>query len=271
MIYLSQTHREVTEKYIRFAHEGIPGSKILPHDRVLQQDNATAVWLFGILRGTNLVYERCVNKKIDFYYMDRPYWGVSRQEPYFLRVVKNGHVKNHLEECPDDRFKQSFPFDIKPYHKNGKKIMVCPPTQSISAFFKCEKWLENTISKLKENTEREIIVREKPYNPEAYKGEDGKIHTGENNTKVPKQKIDWREIHAVVTFNSSITVKALANGVPVFTDEHNCAYPLAENNLSRIESPRYEDPRPLFYSLAYGQFTGKELRDGTAKKILDGR
>lgn len=271
MIYLSQTHRDLTEKYIKFAHRGIPGSKILPYNKVLQRDDAEEIWLFGILRGTNLVYEHCVKNKINFYYMDRPYWGISRQEPYFLRIVKNGHVKNTIEDRPDDRFKATFPFDIKPYHRSGKMIMVCPPTSSISTFFKCEDWLSRTINKLKNNTDREIIVRDKPYNPEAYVDANGVMRTGENNTSVPKEQIDWREIHAVVTFNSSITIKALANGVPVFTDENNCAYPIAESDVAKIESPRYEDPRPLFHSLAYGQFTAREMSDGTAKRLIDGR
>ena len=135
MIYLSNTDREVTEKYMKMAQFGMPGSTLLPYHEVLQKTDATKVWLFGILRGTNLVYEHCVKNKIDFYYMDRPYWGISRQQPYFLRIVKNDHVKNFIDERPDDRFKASFPFDIKPYHKNGKKILVCPPTNSIATFF----------------------------------------------------------------------------------------------------------------------------------------
>jgi hypothetical protein len=269
MIYLSKTSRQVTEKYIEFAHKGIPGSQILTYEQVLSKKDATKVWLFGILRGTNLVYQHCQKNNIDFYYMDRPYWGISRQQPYFLRIVKNDHVKNFIDERPDDRFKATFPYDIRPYHKNGKKILVCPPTNSISTFFKCENWLEQTLAELKQYTDREIIVREKPYNPEAQIGADGKIHTGENSNKVPKQKINWDEIHAVVTNNSSITIKALASGVPVFADSNNCAFPIAGKSLARIEQPVYEDPRPLFYSLAYGQFTAKEMMDGTALRILD--
>ena len=109
MIYLSKTHRQLTEKYIEFAQKGMPGSKILPYNEVIARKDATKVWLLGILRGTNLVYEHCQKNKIDFYYMDRPYWGISRQQPYFMRIVKNNHVKNFIDERPDDRFKATFP------------------------------------------------------------------------------------------------------------------------------------------------------------------
>ena len=270
MIVLSRTHRHTTEKYIEMAQNGLPGSKILPYDQVLTS-NATSVWLFGILRGTDLVYKHCVKNKIDFYFMDRPYWGVSRQPPYFLRIVKNNHVKNFIEDRPDDRFKATFPYEIQPYHKNGRKVLVCPPTNAIQQFFNIPNWLDETLDTLRKHTDREIIVREKPYNPETYLDASGTMRTGENKTVSEKEKIDWREIHAVVTNNSAITVKALANGVPVFTDENNCAFPIAGHDLQEIEKPTYHDPRPLFYSLAYGQFNEKEMRNGTVSRILDGR
>ena len=75
----------------------------------------------------------------------------------------------------------------------------------------------------------------------------------------------------MVTYNSSITIKALASGVPVFTDSNNCAFPIAGKNFADIENPEYHDPRPLFYSLAYGQFNEKEMKNGYAWSILNGR
>lgn len=270
MIYLSKTNRTVTEKYIEFFHKGIKDSVISTTNDIPSKKDVEGVCFFGILRGTNLIWDFCKKNKINFFYMDRPYWGQSRTDPFWLRIVKNNHVKNFLENRADDRFKQSYTGDLKPYHKNGKKILVCPPSESISVFFNCTSWLDTTLKILRQHTDREIIVRDKPYNPSAFKGNDGIIHTGKNTTMVDKEKIDWKEIHAVVTFNSSITIKALANGVPVFTDENNCAFPVAEKDFSKIENPSYHDPRPLFYSLAYGQFTAKEMSNGTAWSILNG-
>ena len=269
MIYISKTGRNATEKYTQFVQKGLPNSVILDHEQILNKNDIEEMWFFGILRGTNLLYDHAKRNQINFYYMDRPYWGESRSTPYLLRIVKNDHVKNFIEPRPDDRFKKYFPWDIKKYHKNGKKILVCPPTDSISTFFNCQNWLKETLLELKKYSDREIIVRQKPYNPKAYKGHDGKIHTGKNVTESHKEKIDWNQIHAVVTNNSSITIKALANGVPVFADSNNCAFPIAGKSLALIEKPIYHDPRPLFYSLAYGQFDANEMSDGTARKILN--
>ena len=44
----------------------------------------------------------------DFYYIDRPYWGESRGTPYWMRCVKNEHVKTFVDNRPDDRFKKTF-------------------------------------------------------------------------------------------------------------------------------------------------------------------
>ena len=68
MNYLSKTNRHVTEKYIEFFKQGIPNSKILPHNECIQATDADSISLFGILRGTNLVYEHCQKNKICLLY-----------------------------------------------------------------------------------------------------------------------------------------------------------------------------------------------------------
>jgi hypothetical protein len=47
--------------------------------------------------------------------------------------------------------------------------------------------------------------------------------------------------------------------------------PVCEQDFSKIETPRYEDPRPVLHSLAYNQFTQEEFRSGYYMEILDGR
>ena len=78
-----------------------------------------------------------------------------------------------------------------------------------------------TIKLLKDNTDREIIVREKPYNPKSYLDDQGRMMPGPSKNKQPERPFEWTKVHAVVTFNSSITIKALHNGVPCFTNFEN--------------------------------------------------
>ena len=49
--------------------------------------------MFGVLRGTHLVYKWAEKNNIDFYYMDRPYWGETRNSPYYVKSCKERSFK----------------------------------------------------------------------------------------------------------------------------------------------------------------------------------
>ena len=134
MIYVSATNRQLTEKYVDWAVTGLPGAvKLNPQDIIKKTDCKKAV-MFGVLRGTHLVYNWAKKNSIDFYYIDRPYWGETRNHPYYVKVVKNNHLKNWVEKRPYDRFEKSFPWPIKPWKKDGKNIIVCPPSNAMKEF-----------------------------------------------------------------------------------------------------------------------------------------
>ena len=74
-----------------------------------------------------------------------------------------------------------------------------------------------------------------------------------------------------MTYNSNTMVASLANGVPVLCDQRNCAAaPISETDFTKVESPKYGDRVALFSSLAYNNFSLKEMNDGTAWRILNG-
>ena len=269
MNYVVRTERANTEKYVESASKGIKDCKLTSYKDVLGSSDCNKVVFMGVLRGTNLVYKWAEKNKKDFYYIDRPYWGESRATPYWMRCVKNQHVKTFVDHRPDDRFKQQFKDEIKPFHKNGKYVLVVPPSHAMAEMFGGQDWLKNTMRTLKENTDRELVVREKPYNPEAVIDSSGKMLPGKSANNQPPKPFEWDKVHAVVTFNSSISIKALTNGVPAFANFDNPCMPVCEQDFTKIEKPRYEDPRPVFHSLAYGQFTQREFRSGYYMEILD--
>lgn len=272
MIYLSRTNRSATEKYINFCQRGLPNSKILDWKEILTRSDVEKIILLGILRGTNVLYRWAEQNKKDFYFLDRPYWGQTRNTPYYTRIVKNGHIKNKLESRPDDRFKKSFPWTIHPWNKNKKgDIVVCPPTNAIATFFNQHSWLEDTLKILRANTDRNIVVRKKGYNPTVGYDKDGALVVTGKEENDTTSKLDWSNVYTIVAFNSNITLEATTRGIPVFCNEHNACAPIAEKDFSKIETPVYPDREPLYYSLAYGQFTADEMSDGTAWRILDGR
>ena len=269
MIYVSATNRKLTEKYVDWAVSGLPGSRKLPPTEIIKKNDADKIVLFGVLRGTHLVYKFAEKNKIDFYYMDRPYWGETRNSPYYTKIVKNNHLKNWQENRPDDRFKKSFPWPIHPWKKDGKNIIVCPPSNAMKEFFNVHDWLDKTLKILKDNTDRPIIIKNKGYNPIISKDKDGGYIVQGKDDSRPSGPIDWNDAYAVVTFNSNITLEATTKGIPCFTDTHNACAPISETDFSKIETPKYIDREPLYYSMAYGQFTAEEIKTGYAWKILD--
>jgi hypothetical protein len=81
-----------------------------------------------------------------------------------------------------------------------------------------------------------------------------------------------RDVHCLVTYNSIAAVEALILGKPVFTMGPNAAAPLANTDLSKINSPMMPTKsavRQLCCNLAYGQFTPREMVNGTAWRILN--
>jgi len=78
-------------------------------------------------------------------------------------------------------------------------------------------------------------------------------------------------IFATVTFNSIAAIESIAYGIPAFVAVPCAASPLALTDLSKIATPYYPDEslvKKQCSNLAYGQFRGEEIENGTAWKIL---
>lgn len=264
------TTKPRTQRYVDAFVKGTPGPNKTYQFRDLKKLPNEDVVMYGILAGSGEVYKWCQKENRNFYFMDHGYFSNAHDSPHWLRISKNKHCQNILQQRPSDRYDKNFKQTIKPWKKDGKKILVLPPTNAIQNFFGVENWLNDTLKILKQNTDRQIDVREKPYNPTItvdHVGATVKVDKPTNH----QGAINWHDYFACVTYNSNTTMASLHNGVPVFCDSLNCAAaPISETNFARIETPKYEDRMALFSSLAYNNFSLEELSNGTAWKILNG-
>ena len=263
------TTKPRTQRYVEALVSGTPGPFKIYQWRDLKNLPAETLIMYGILAGSGEVYKWCKKENKDFYFMDHGYFSNAHDHPHWLRITKNAHCQTKLIERPADRYEKYFKKDIKKWNKNGAKILILPPTNAIANFFNAEDWLDNTLKILRKNTDRELVVREKPYNPGV-----GKDHVGATikvdiqSNKTPG-KINWSEYFACVTYNSNTMIESFVNGVPVFCDSKNCAAtPIAETDFSKIERPIYEDRVSLFSSLAYNNFSMQEMINETAWRLL---
>ena len=232
----------------------------------------------GIVKRKHIL--KCWQEKQDFFYMDTGYFGnfVSPGNPSgkkrFIRIVKNDLQKHWLENYPSDRWDNLVKDDPrlkwsgwKIGRRQGNKILVIVPNRKSCIFYGYDTepyvdgkkpWLESTIETIKKYTDREIIIREK----------------GSRSERQHNSIYDALDqgVFATVAFNSIAAIESIAYGVPAFVTVPCAASPLALNDLSKIETPRYPDQTLIeqhCYSLAYGQFTHEEIVNGTAWKILN--
>ena len=269
MISGIHTTKPRTQRYVDAFVKGAGGKHVYQF-RDLKKLPEGEVVMYGILAGSGEIYKQCQEQNKNFYYMDHSYFANAHDKPHWLRVTKNNHCQNTLTTDKPDRYEKYWKRDLKKWNKGGKKILVLPPTHAIANFFHVESWLDDTLKTLKQHTDRQIDVREKPYNPTIttdYVGATVKVDMPVNHQK----PINWDDYFACVIYNSGTAIQSLTNGVPVLCDPKVCpAAPISETDFSKIETPKYEDRIALFSSLAYNMWTMDEMSNGTAWRMLNG-
>ena len=267
MISGIHTTKPRTQRYVD-AFVGGSGKGKIYQFRDLKSLPDEELTMYGILAGSGEIYKQCKKENKNFYFMDHGYFTNAHNPPHWLRITRNKHCQNIMQQRPTDRYEKNFQQDISSW-KKGRKILVLPPTNAIADFFDVKNWLPDTLKILKENTDRQIDIREKPYNPTVAKDHVGATVKIDKPTE-SKGKINWDEYHAMVTYNSNTMIESLANGVPVFCDPNNsAAAPISETDFTKIETPKYGDRIALFSSLAYNNWTLMEMADGTAWRMLN--
>ena len=209
----------------------------------------------------------CEKENRPYYYIDTGYIGNMQKRKDWHRIVKNGMQHSNINwEMPDDRFKRIA--ETKPYlnfpgwKKEGKSILVVTPSEKPCKFYGINRdtWLENTLSEIKKYTDRPIIIRDKTIRRERVGS--GSIYN----------QLEEDDIYAVVTYNSIAATEAIGFGIPCFTLAPNAADFFCEKDLSKMESPKYEDPMRVHkwqHWIAYCQYLPREMKDGVAMKLIE--
>ena len=125
-----------------------------------------------------------------------------------------------------------------------------------------EKWIEQTIKKIRQYSDRKIVVRAHPRSPINLSQALGvKLETPQ---KIPNSYDDFDinyNFHCVINHNSGPAVQAAIHGTPVICDKSSLAYPISGTmeNLENICLPSRED---WFLKLAHTEWTLQELKSG---------
>ena len=236
---------------------------------------------FGVLRGTGDIMKKA---KSDVYYFDHAYKFGNRHMnskqiigERIYRLTKNWqHIVSvkKLTDIDRKRIEKYKPFiNIKPWKKSGKDIVLCDIGPGAidyytSKHYDVKQWFNQTLGRLKHiyggrPKDLNFVVRGKPTPDKEYRVESQK----------PKPfDVQLYNAYAVITFQSSIGITAILEGVPHFCDVTSMCAPVSrtgrgESSVNEIKDPFYPDTRiEWLNSLLANQFTMTEIRDGTAWK-----
>ncbi len=146
--------------------------------------------------------------------------------------------------------------ELAPWRQKGDFILVLPQrgigSQGVAM---PAPWVRSICARLERLTLRPVRVRPHPGNTASDPGR------------------DLNGAHAVVTWGSGAAIKAIAAGYPVFYELQNWIGGPAGvflDKRAKIESPFLGDRAPMFARLAWAQWWGEEIQNGTAFQWLLG-
>lgn len=194
-------------------------------------------------------------------FSDMPYfgrWMGKNRETCYWRIIPNDiHCYWERTDLPDDRFKQHN-ITVKDYDAKGDYILVCPSSWMVENYLHLNKWLDNTVAKIKQHTDRPIKVRQKPR----------KLNrSGPMVADIPFEH-DCANAWAVVTSASLCAVEAAILGKPVICHELGPAAPIAQR-WQDLEKPIYKPRENWLNTLSYYQYTEEEIASGEYRGVIN--
>lgn len=154
---------------------------------------------------------------------------------------------HEIRDVPDDRWRE-LRTSVKPWNTGGRHIVLAEPSPTYMKFHRIDGWVEQTLVRLREFTDRPIVQR-----------------TKETSRSLED---DCENAHCLVTHGSNAAVEAVIMGCPVFVHSSSAAALVGQTDLATIEEPIYPERQPWLNSLAYCQFNEDELVNGTLWRLI---
>jgi hypothetical protein len=168
-----------------------------------------------------------------------------------------------------NKISNSIGMRLEPYRTAGNHVLICLQRnggwsmKGLNSLL----WLEQTIEKIKQYTDRPIVVRAHPGDKKTrgfLKLNHKNVQLSTNERLVDDLKNCW----ATVVYNSSPSVASIIMGVPAFlTDpipQHSQSFSVANIDLSKIENPTILDRQSWVEKISMCHWNFDELRSGEA-------
>lgn len=130
-------------------------------------------------------------------------------------------------------------------------------------------WLDTKLAEIRNYSSRPIIVRPHPgaYDASDFAKYRSEKYTKQNITVVDPKKTtlidNLNNAHAAVFFNSSASVAAACQGIPVFADDTSCvSWAVSNKNIADIERPTVFDRTQWINDLAAAHWSDEDAQAG---------
>ncbi len=243
------------------------GLRSLGHEVVTENEDVAVIWSVlwaGRMKNNKQVYDECkkLNKPVVIIEVGNlkrgQTWRVS------LSHVNNLGIFNNTDNLDPTRpEKLGVALKPKPEKLRGEILVACQHYESLqwAGMPTMAKWCEETIAKIKQHTNRRIIVRPHPRAPFSFKMSNIIV---EKPQRVPNTYDDFDifyNYHCVINHNAGPSVQAAINGVPVLCDPTSLAAPLSIK-WENLEDPFVPDREEWFLNLCHTEWTVEEIAQG---------
>lgn len=244
------------------------GIKSLGHEIVQNHEEVAVIWSVlwaGRMRPNKDVYRRCKENNIPVIIIEvgnllrGRSWRICLDNINGLGTFGNDHDL-------DPKRTDKLGIRLRPVNTNRKpEILIASQHQSSlqwEGMPTMAQWVERTVTKLKDYTDRKIIIRPHPRST---------FSLNLNNSTIEYPRIiqgsyDDFDIdygyHCVINHNSGPAVQASIHGVPVICDTSSLAAELS-NKIENIESVTVPNRNEWFLKLCHTEWTLDEIAHGT--------
>jgi hypothetical protein len=234
------------------------GGKFVSYEEMYQNTTLPICWA-GFFKPQWL--EICKRYNLKFYNLDSGYFGNKKTKTIFRLSVNNFQNVNPIVDRPADRWER---LALDQYSfEQGSSIVIVPPDRKIVNTLGLgseDKWINDTVLKIKSFTDREIKIRKRP-EPRADRVV---LNTFKDFIK--------DDTFCVVGYSSNALVEAAMHDLPVISLGHSATKSLYNYQLQDIEKikPAYlSDKQAWLNHLAYSQFTREEFTSGLAWELIN--
>lgn len=177
----------------------------------------------------------------------------------------------------DNSRANNFGLSLNPWRKNGQYILICgqhDKSLQWSNMPRMSNWLIDTITEIRNYTDRPILFRPHPRCPLPHIE-----HEFRNVKRQQPQHINgtyddydlgYNNIHATISYSSNPGIHSIIQGVPAFVSKHSLAYNVANdiNFLNDIETPSMPERQQWLNDYAWTEYTVQEISQGIPLKRL---